>query len=47
MAEELSPTLSAEDLVEAYTLHTSDHPGMLLVSKIFDGNGFGSWNEQC
>jgi len=40
-----SNNLSAEDLAEAYTLHPSDHPGMLLVSKIFDGNGFGSWRR--
>ncbi|XP_076886566.1 uncharacterized protein LOC143536469 [Bidens hawaiensis] len=24
-------------------LHPSDHPGMILVSKIFYGNGFGAW----
>jgi len=37
--------LPVEDLTEAYTLHPSDHPGMLLVSKIFYGNGFGSWKR--
>ena len=46
MADILNPSaLSAEDLAEAYSLHHSDHPGMLVVSKIFDGNGFGSWKR--
>jgi len=40
-----SSNLSAEDLAEVYTLHPSDHPGMLLVSQVFDGNGFGSWRR--
>ena len=40
-----SAQLSAEDLAEAYSLHPSDHPGMLLISKVFDGNGFGSWKR--
>uniref|UniRef100_A0A251V5W0 Putative gag-polypeptide of LTR copia-type n=1 Tax=Helianthus annuus TaxID=4232 RepID=A0A251V5W0_HELAN len=26
-------------------LHPSDHPGMLLVSKLFDGSGFGAWKR--
>ncbi|XP_035830652.1 uncharacterized protein LOC118479895 [Helianthus annuus] len=26
-------------------LHPSDHPGMILVSKQFDGTGFGSWKR--
>ncbi|XP_022036772.1 uncharacterized protein LOC110939518 [Helianthus annuus] len=26
-------------------LHPSDHPGMILVSKQFDGSGFGSWKR--
>jgi len=37
--------MSAEDLAEAYMLHPSDHPGLLIVSTIFDGNGFGSWRR--
>ena len=46
MADVLNPTaLSAEDLAQAYSLHPSDHLGMLLVSKIFVGNGFGSWKR--
>ena len=36
---------SAEDLAEAYSLHPSDHPGLLLVSITFDGSGFGSWKR--
>ena len=39
------PMLTAEDLVEAYFLHPSDHPGLLIVSSIFDGTGFGSWKR--
>jgi len=38
-------TLSAKDLAETYALHPLDHPGMLLVSKVCDGNGFGSWKR--
>ncbi|XP_076913187.1 uncharacterized protein LOC143571724 [Bidens hawaiensis] len=26
-------------------IHPSDHPGMLLVSKLFDGSGFGAWKR--
>ena len=37
--------LSAEDLAEAYCLHPLDHPGLLLVSTVFDGSGFGSWKR--
>ncbi|XP_076942861.1 uncharacterized protein LOC143612872 [Bidens hawaiensis] len=25
--------------------HPSDHPGMILVSKFFDGNGYGAWKR--
>ncbi|XP_076929558.1 uncharacterized protein LOC143594010 [Bidens hawaiensis] len=25
--------------------HPSDHPGMILVSKFFDGTGFGAWKR--
>jgi len=42
-----SNNLSAEDLAEAYTLHPSDHPRMMLVSKVFDGNGFIHGNNSC
>ena len=38
-------TLSPEDLAEALFLHPSDHPGLLLVSKPFDGTSFGSWKR--
>ena len=37
--------VSAEDLAEAYSLHPSDHPGLLLISNAFDGSGFGSWKR--
>ncbi|XP_076888918.1 uncharacterized protein LOC143539474 [Bidens hawaiensis] len=26
-------------------LHPSDHPGMILVSKLFDRNGYGAWKR--
>ena len=38
-------TLSTEDLAEAYCLHPSDHPGLLIISFVFDGKGFGSWKR--
>lgn len=28
---------------DIYYIHASDSPGMMLVSKSFDGLGFGSW----
>jgi len=34
-----------EDLAEAYLLHPSNHPGLLLVSTVFYGNDFGSWKR--
>ena len=34
--------ISSEDLAEAYLLHTSDHPSLLIVTTVFDGNSFGS-----
>ena len=37
--------LSPEDLAEAFFLHPSDYPGLLLVSKPFDGTSFGSWKR--
>ena len=37
--------IPAEDLAEAYLLHPSDHLGLLLVSTVFYGNGFGSWKR--
>ena len=37
--------ISDEDLAEAYLLHPSDHPGLLIVFTIFDGNGFGLWKH--
>ena len=37
--------ITPEDLAEAYLLHPSDHPGLLLVSTAFDGTGFGSWKR--
>ncbi|XP_039128401.1 uncharacterized protein LOC120264640 isoform X2 [Dioscorea cayenensis subsp. rotundata] len=30
---------------DALSLHPSDHPGLLLVSKVFNGNGYGSWKR--
>ncbi|XP_076916119.1 uncharacterized protein LOC143575714 [Bidens hawaiensis] len=28
-----------------FYLHPSDHPGIILVSKIFDGTGFDAWKR--
>ncbi|XP_021986851.1 uncharacterized protein LOC110883393 [Helianthus annuus] len=39
------PSSSAIDSSNPLFLHPSDHPGMLLVSKPFDGSGFGAWKR--
>ena len=36
---------SSIDASDALFLHPSDNPGMVLVSKAFDGFGFGSWKR--
>ncbi|XP_076934250.1 uncharacterized protein LOC143600440 [Bidens hawaiensis] len=33
------------DSLNPLYLHLSNHPGMILVSKYFDGNGFGAWKR--
>lgn len=45
MAAATAIVISPEDLAEAYFLHPSDHPGLLLVSTAFHGTGFGSWKR--
>ncbi|CAN6681317.1 unnamed protein product [Malus baccata var. baccata] len=30
---------------DPYTLHHSDHPGLILVSKTLDGNNYGQWSR--
>jgi len=44
-AVNVTAEITPEDLAEAYFLHPSDHPGLLLVSTAFDGTGFGSWKR--
>ena len=44
-ANNIEIVISLEDLAEAYSLHPSDHPGLLLVSTPFDGTSFGSWRR--
>ncbi|KAK9065740.1 hypothetical protein SSX86_015141 [Deinandra increscens subsp. villosa] len=36
---------SSIDSSDPLYLHPSDHPGLLLVSKAFDGTGFASWKR--
>ncbi|XP_076919388.1 uncharacterized protein LOC143580172 [Bidens hawaiensis] len=33
------------DSSNPFYLHPSDYPGMILVSKFFDGNGYGAWKR--
>ena len=40
-------SLSFLDPSDPLFLHPADHPGLLLVSKPFDGSNFGSWKNQC
>ena len=37
--------MSQENLAEAYFLQPSDHPGLLLVSTLFDGTSCSSWKR--
>ncbi|XP_076930389.1 uncharacterized protein LOC143595170 [Bidens hawaiensis] len=39
------PSSNMIDSSNPLFLHPSDHPGMLLVSKPFDGLGFGAWKR--
>ncbi|KAJ0733953.1 putative transcription factor interactor and regulator CCHC(Zn) family [Helianthus annuus] len=45
MATTNSTTTNSIDPLNPLYLHPSDHPGMLLVSKSFDGIGFGAWKR--
>ncbi|KAB2629719.1 hypothetical protein D8674_034514 [Pyrus ussuriensis x Pyrus communis] len=49
MAEPTKPEIkSAENSMEfsdPYTLHHSDHPGLILVSKTLDGNNYRQWSR--
>ena len=38
-------SLSFLDHSDPLFLHPADHPGLLLVSKPFDGSNFGSWKK--
>ncbi|XP_076950879.1 uncharacterized protein LOC143623998 [Bidens hawaiensis] len=40
-----STSTSSIDSSNPLYLHASDHPGMLLVSKSFDGTGFNAWKR--
>ncbi|KAI3781074.1 hypothetical protein L2E82_11073 [Cichorium intybus] len=40
-----SSTKSQIDQSDPLYLHPSDHPGLILVSTPFDGNGFGAWKR--
>ncbi|KAK9079847.1 hypothetical protein SSX86_001520 [Deinandra increscens subsp. villosa] len=40
-----SSASSAVDSSDPLYLHSSDHPGLLLVSKVFDGSGFPAWKR--
>jgi len=31
--------------ISFYSLHHSDHPGMVLVSKLLDGDNFSTWHR--
>ena len=39
------PSLSFLDHSDPLFLHPADHPGLLLVSKPFNGSNFGSWKK--
>ncbi|KAL5743738.1 hypothetical protein ACOSQ2_026854 [Xanthoceras sorbifolium] len=37
-------TEKAADNMDSFTLHHSDHPGLVLVSKILEGDNYGQWS---
>uniref|UniRef100_A0A251S0A7 Putative zinc finger, CCHC-type, Gag-polypeptide of LTR copia-type n=2 Tax=Helianthus annuus TaxID=4232 RepID=A0A251S0A7_HELAN len=45
MSTQTSPETNLIDSSNPLYLHPSDHPGLILVSKPFDGNGFGAWKR--
>ncbi|XP_022017416.1 uncharacterized protein LOC110917105 [Helianthus annuus] len=48
MSDTSSETINTSMTIDSSNplyLHPSDHPGMILVSKSFDGTGFGAWKR--
>lgn len=41
----IPPTITQIDPSNPFYLHPSDHPGLILVTKQFDGSGFGAWKR--
>ncbi|KAK4740327.1 hypothetical protein R3W88_004024 [Solanum pinnatisectum] len=39
------PVTNTVDFSHAFYLHSSDHPGMNLVSTAFDGRSYGGWRR--
>ncbi|XP_018501090.2 uncharacterized protein LOC108866615 [Pyrus x bretschneideri] len=42
---EIKPDENSMEFSDSYTLHHSDHPGLILVSKTLDGNNYGQWSR--
>ena len=45
MVEEIKKTDPTIPESDPLTLHHSDHPGLVLVSKLLDGDNYGKWSR--
>ncbi|XP_070681889.1 uncharacterized protein [Malus domestica] len=45
MTEPTKPDEKSMEFSEPYTIHHSDHTGLILVSKPLDGNNYGQWSR--
>ncbi|XP_073119562.1 uncharacterized protein [Henckelia pumila] len=45
MGDENKKTETGSNHLDPLTLQQSDHPGLVLVSKLFDGNNYGQWSR--
>ncbi|CAN6688542.1 unnamed protein product [Malus baccata var. baccata] len=45
MTDSTQHTKPDEEFSDPYTIHHSDHTGLILVSKTLDGNNYGQWSR--
>ncbi|CAN6688768.1 unnamed protein product [Malus baccata var. baccata] len=45
MTEPTKPDEKSMEFSDPYTIHPSDHTGLILVSKTLDGNNYGQWSR--
>ena len=40
-----TPSKATVEASDAFSLHHSDHPGMILVSKVLEGDNYSTWSR--